>query len=158
MSKIYITGDITIESFSLFSKKLSKQQGAIDIELISEGGEAIAALAYFDKIKRYRNVTITAYGIVASAAVLILAAGTKRRMARNAWIMVHEDSESCEESRTVMELERDAKHYRRLENQWAEILSSVSKTSIDKWIELHKNETYLSAQECLELGLIEEII
>lgn len=165
LHKIYITGDIDDAAFAKFNKSLSRLEHTsklfqvIKIELISGGGDPYAALAFYDRIRQSkREIHITAYGLVASAAVIILAAGAKRYMAPSSWLMVHEDSMSNDESATVSEIERDAKHFRRLEDQWSALLSSVTPTSIAKWTELHKAETYLTAQECLTLGIIDGIV
>lgn len=157
---IYITGEITQKSFRSFANKLlTHGHYKVNILLNSDGGDAYAALAYFDLIKNsQKTIFITATGLVASAAVLILAAGQHRHMTTNSWVMVHEDSVAVEEGMNVSQIERDAAHSRRLETQWSEILSSVTNTTVDKWNELHKAETYLNAKECLELGLIDKIV
>lgn len=162
---IYIAGDITIESFVVFDKqlrKLEKAQGIfkpVHITLISPGGDAQVALAYFDRIVRStRVVHICASGIVASAAVLILAAGDKRFMTKSSWAMVHEESVEGLDGTSVTSMEKETAHLRRLEIQWATLLAKVTSTTAEDWAILHKDETYLSAKQCKELGLIEEII
>lgn len=161
--KIYIYGEITDESLKKFSLKLSRLQDESDedisIELVSEGGDAYAALAYFDLIRNSQcGIRIHAYGYVASAATIILAAGDHRRMSPSSWLMVHEDSTCVDEGMSVSAVERSAAHARRLEQQWCKLLEGVSKTSEEKWAVLHKAETYLTADECLKLGIIDEII
>lgn len=158
--KIYINGEISIESFSEFSKELDSVKGnqRVEIELTSDGGDAQAALAFYEKIKRHPgDVTITTYGIVASAAVLVLAAGDVRRMSKESWMMVHEDQLDLE-NLSVSQAEKITKHHRRMEEQWCEILSNVSSTHKGAWENLHKKETWLSAEECLKLGIIEQVI
>lgn len=163
---IYITGEITVESFMRFQKKLNlilEETQQVYVELNSEGGDAYAAMAYFDLIQRKnknpgRAVNVTATGLCASAAVLILAAGKRRYMTKSAWVMVHEDTTPIRKGMQVSAVEKEAKHARRLEVQWAELLADVTSATSVYWEELHKNETYLNAKECLELGLIEEII
>lgn len=165
--KIFISGDITIESFVDFTKRLRKaellaeqipdEEGSIDITLISPGGDAQVALAYFDRIQASPlKVNIIATGIVASAAVLILAAGHTRRMTKNAWVMVHEESGDI--SGDVHSIEKEVAHWRRLETQWTKLLASVTVTSAEQWAELHKKETYITPEQCLAYGLIEDII
>lgn len=160
--KIYINGPIDSNAFLAFSRRLSRLEldspnAPIEVEISSEGGEAYAALAYFDRIRNSPcEVNITSYGLVASAAVLILAAGTKRRMGKSAWIMVHEDSGDF--SGDTSSYERDAKHLRRMEDQWNILLERVTFIGRAKWSVLHKATTYLCARECLDLGLIDEII
>ena len=159
--KIYITGTIDEAAYLKFSKRLTvleEQDGSpIEIELYSFGGEAYSALAF---ASRMRNcccaLHVRAHGLVASAAVLILAAGDDRRMAKEAWIMVHEDSGELEGSVTM--LENAAVHARKLELQWNSLLANLTGTPASKWQALHEATTYLNAKECLALGLIDRIL
>ena len=160
---IYISGEINEEAFVEFDKELSRllvsKCKEIRVTLISEGGCAKAALAFFDRIVHStKPVIITAIGSVESAAVLILAAGQHRRMHENAWVMVHEDSIEGIEGSKTSDLEKTAKHFRRMEDQWCYLLSLCTRTSQEQWSVFHRAETYLSALQCKNLGLIEEII
>lgn len=161
---IYINGDISIDAFVEFSQELSAMEDSrhtkpVKVLLVSDGGDANAALAFLDRIRTSPlEIHVKATGIVASAAVLVLAAGDHRTMTQSAWVMVHEESIEGIDGSNVTTLERHAKHFRRIENQWSNILSCLTPTGKDKWLELHKNETYLNPQECLDLGLIEEIV
>lgn len=155
--KIHVHGEISTESYDKFAKRMSRLErdgsGVIELELFSEGGLACAALAYSARIRRSPcAVRITAYGLVASAAVLILAAGDDRHMAKDAWLMVHEDS--------ISEFEGDATAVRRLtkqldlmENQWSQLLAELTNASKEEWMRLHSIEQYISAEECLRLGI-----
>lgn len=160
--KIYVTGEITDESFHLFSKSISKIERMRDgekvlVEIISEGGSATAALAYYDRIDKSQLIFIgKATGLVASAASLIFMACDQRRMTENAWLMVHEDSTTDEESKPIHAREKEIAHSRRLEKQWCTLMAGCSTISLSKWEELHKNETYLSRADCMELGILDE--
>lgn len=163
MRKIHIAGEITDESFVLFNRKLDKLESfnheSVQITLLSGGGDAYTALAFFDRIKASKcHIDVVATGLVASAATLILAAGDKRYMTKSSWIMTHEDQATVDTADSVSKIEKNAKHSRRLEDQWCKILASVTKTSVKKWDALNKAETYLTPEECLKLGLIEEIL
>jgi ATP-dependent Clp protease protease subunit len=164
--KIYVIGDIDEEAYETFSKRLTvleeKQHEKalwIRLELNSSGGSAIDAIAFYDRMRFSPfNFVVTVYGCAYSAAVLILAGGDHRRMSKNSWVMVHEDEYPAEDGVRVSRLKQVADHGRRLEDQWNELMSSGSDASPEEWAKLHKAETYLSAEECLGLGLIEEII
>lgn len=162
-SIIRISSELTMDSFNLFSKKMEKleeseaESGIILIELSSPGGDAYAALAYAGRIRRSPlTIQINAYGCVASAAVLILAAGGTRTISREAWVMVHENSGPLEGN--VVELEREAAQLRRLEVQWSDLLGKLTKTPAEVWTALHKETTYLNAEQCLALGLVDLIL
>lgn len=160
---IQIIGTIDEEAYKEFSLTLAeieavaKKGTIITIEINSGGGGTYDALAFAAKIRRCSiPIHVVAYGLVASAAVLILAAGHKRYMTKEAWAMVHEDSAKLKGN--VVDLEREAGHLRRMEDQWADLLAEVTATDAEFWKQLHKKTTYLSASECLNLGLVDEVI
>lgn len=162
--KINIIGDIDETAYREFVESLDgmleiDENTDIYIELLSHGGDAMVALAFHDKIKSIKGeVTIHARGIVASAAVIILAAGDERIMSKNSWCMVHEDVVAVGEDDRVSSVERAASTARALENQWNSILAKVTGKSSELWSELHKDELHLSAQQCKIYGLATKVI
>ncbi len=161
MRKIRIIGSIDEASFKAFCEemdKLEKHSGAIEIELSSGGGNAYDALAFAARIRNSPcHIRITAFGLVASAAVMILAAADHRMMTREGWVMVHEDSGRVKGQVTY--LEREVEHMRRMEAQWCTLLAKrTAGTSADYWGSIHKETTYLCAGECKDLGLIDEVV
>lgn len=159
--KIHLISDVSDESFLKFCRRMSyledlSHKEPIYVELSSPGGSAYDALAFSARIRNSPcDVIITAYGLVASAAVLILAAGDKRRMAEEAWVMVHEDS--GEVGGDVTSIAKQCKQYETLEDQWAELLEKLTDVDAKNWRKLHHDTTYMTAQECLEYGLVDEI-
>lgn len=165
---IRIIGPINEESFKTFSEELAEHEFDVKskakfttakVELASTGGSAYDALAFAARIRNSPcDIIIRAYGLVASAAVIILAAGDTREMASEAWVMVHEDSDKPRGNVTLLETE--VSQLRRLETQWAQELARYcnNKTTVEQWSKLHKQTTYLSATECLERGLVDKII
>lgn len=159
--RIHVIGNIGEESYREFSEKLAEfeQQSntPIIVELNSGGGTAYDALAFSARMRNSPcDIIVHAYGLVASAAVLILAAGDKRLLARDAWVMVHEDSGKWKGS--VTDIEREGKHYRNMENQWYRLLKDCTGTTAEVWQDLHKRSCYLTAQECLMLKLATELM
>lgn len=158
---IHLIGEVNYELYERFSSQLAlfEQDGnkEVMVELCSEGGDAEVALAFRSRIKTSRlDIVITGVGTVASAAVLILAAGDKRYMSDESWVMVHE--EEGELSGSVSQLEAQVKQMRVMENQWCLLLEKDTGTLRDFWANLHKKTTYLDAKQCIDLGLIDEII
>lgn len=159
---IRITTAITRAAFKAFSEQMAEFKNdssrTIIVELFSEGGDAHAALAFAAMIRSSKTpVTVIAYGYVASAAVLILAAGHHRIMTQEAWVMVHEDSGTIE-FESVVAMEREVKQYRGLENQWAALLEKFTGTPAEEWAIMHKETTHLSAEACKKLGLVDRIV
>lgn len=160
---INLIGDIDEELFKEFSEQLSEIEAnsnpatLVNINLNSEGGNAYDALAFSARMRLSPCLfNITAYGFVASAAVLVLASGDTRNMTKEAWVFVHEETAKLEAN--VVELENEIKHLRRMEDQWAVLLEELTCTKASIWTTLHKANAYLSADECKNLGLVDKII
>lgn len=158
--------EISMESFLEFSKQLAAiEDKTMDsglteqvIELCSGGGESYAALAFVARMRLSPlMLKVIGYGYVASAATLILASGDKRCLTKEAWVMVHEDQGALEDV-SIAAMEREAAHLRNMESQWVSLLTEVTNTSFEYWTSLHQETTYLTPTECLELGMIDEII
>lgn len=164
--KIFIVGDIDHESYLKFARKIDRLEDTsldeiIHIHLMSEGGLAEAALAFYDRVKASPcEIQICGIGMVASAAALVLAAGDHRMLYPNAWVMVHDDTPAKSDvvNLRVSQLKSKLSTYARLEDQWNKLMAESSGVSQDDWDDLHRRETHLTAQECLSYGLIEEII
>lgn len=165
--KIYIVGDINHEAYLQFTKRMCLLEGKgsqrIHIVLSSPGGDAQVALAFYDRIRLSPcPVTITATGLVASAAALILVAPKAikdRSMTENSWLMVHDDN--LMDTATNLRVHAAVRYVKQLvkfENQWNKLMADNTKLKEDEWDGLHKKETYLNATECVRLGVVGEII
>jgi len=162
LRRLYICGEIDSDNYQIFSEGLAELEAESDegvlVELNSEGGTAFDGLAFADRIRISPcPITIRVMGQAASAAVIILASGDKRAMAENSWVFVHEDSLS-EVSGSISQIEKQGREGRRFETQWSDLLAKLTTSSSTTWDKLHKAETYLNPNECLELGLIDEIV
>lgn len=157
---IYITGEINEEAYTKFCEALDsfdQYNEPIEVHLNSGGGDASDAIAMATRMRLHPYaVNVTVYGQASSAAVIILAYGARRRMTTESWVMVHEESDKI--SGDVRLLEREVEQLRRVEKQWAELLAERTKVTASYWESVHSETTYLSAEECLELGLIDEVI
>jgi ATP-dependent protease ClpP protease subunit len=161
MRKIILSGGIDEESFKDFCEQMGELEegpaGVIDIDLCSGGGDAYTALGFCARIRTSSCATrVVVYGSCQSAAVLILAAGTKRYMTKESWVMVHEDQAVPEGATSLIEVE--SKQLRAMEDQWSKLLAEYTKTSAKKWAKLHKETTYLTPEQCLKLGLIDGVV
>lgn len=126
------------------------------IKISSGGGNVFAGCEIYDEIKNYKgDVTIEITGICASIAGVIAMAG-RTKMSPLAQFMMHNVSTSS------------SGDYRDMEHT-AEVLKKANKTISNAFImktglkeEEIKNmmdkETWLTAEECKELGLIDEIM
>lgn len=162
-AKIYVTGDIDEDLFRILSSEMDyieaeQKHSHIEIIINSSGGTALDAIAMYERIKRSPMITnTTVFGACYSAAVLVLAAGQTRRITKESWVMVHEDSEKLGHTSTSR-AEKVARTNRNFEDQWCRLLAENSILSAKEWARLHKEETYLPAFDCLNYGLVTEVI
>lgn len=165
MRKIYLSGDINEESFKEFCEQMdafeNERNGDRDIEIVlnSIGGNALDAIAFLGRIRTSPcEVNVTVYGLAGSAAVLVLAACDYRKMTKESWLMVHEDDHSNKNVSTT-KLEQEAAIARLMEDQWSQILEDLTGTKKEVWADLHKRgDIYLNPKECVQLGIVDEII
>lgn len=160
--RLFLIGAIDDSLYLKFSEELYELEKLgvkeVEIELVSEGGDADIALAFFHRIKTTPvKIVMVARGSVQSAAVLILAAGHYRKMSEQAYVMVHEDT-SCKLSDYTSQVKVFSKHLDDMEDRWARLLESVTTTKQEMWREFHRETTYLTARDCLRYGLVDEVV
>ena len=163
-AELMLYGDIA-ESFwgdTISAKEVTEYLADLDVENInvyinSNGGVVATAIAINNALRRHKaKVTVNIDGIAASAATLITCAGDTVRMPKNALFMIHNpstiamgDSEEMRKQADVLE---------KYKNSITE--TYLQKVNIDKekLSELMDNESWLSAEEALKYGFIDEII
>lgn len=138
-----------IESWT--AQEISAQINQIDeIEINSNGGDIFAALAIVGTLKQ-KDVTIKVKGLCASAATLLLCASKKVIAAQNSLFMIHAPQCMLSDKVNAAKLAEMQTTLEKVEGQLKEIFSARVKD-----VDLSK-ETWLTAQEALEMGLIDEI-
>jgi ATP-dependent Clp protease protease subunit len=165
LRRISIVGPITESVMGHVSHSLQYQQAQdmykpIDIYLNSPGGSVIDGLAVYDSIMHTRKTTpvnITVLGACMSMGSIILQAGTERRAYPHAQFLLHEISYGLHGAHS--EHEDFKKQADRLQKLLSGILVGRSKLTPTKLNSLIKRREYtISAQEALEVGLIDKII
>lgn len=136
----------------------SKAKGdEIEIHLNSKGGDVYASVAIGNYIKDSgKKVTIIVDAIAASGGSIIAMAADNIKMYPNSLMMIHRASAmtygNCEELRKIAD---------DLEKFDKAVLASYQghfKGNVDELEKLIKDETYLTAEECVTLGFADEII
>lgn len=160
MRRLSIIGEINEKNLKTFSDELSaleaENDNNITVELHSDGGNPMVGLAFSSRIRTSPcNIIIEAHGLVGSSAVIILAAGDHRRMAKECWLYLHEASDKVKGK--ISDIETVAKQCRQLEDQWNMLLEFYTKVSKARWDELHKKDVYIPSDDCVVLGIVEEV-
>jgi ATP-dependent protease ClpP protease subunit len=136
----------------------------IEVFCHSIGGQAYVAFSIIDLFKRAQekfDIEIYASGTVASAAVVIFCSFEKRYAGKNTYFLVHEIRGSSESQRglTATDIKRMDNLYDRLTDRYISMLAKLSegKLTSDEWLEKMKNDTWFSADEAFEWGLVTEV-
>ena len=129
----------------------------INLNIASYGGDVYAMLGLVDYIRSLPvKVNTHCVGTCMSAASVLLACGTgKRTMTKNSTVMVHEGS--AFEAGKTSDVLKGADHLKKLLENINRILGEVTNKSQEFWEGVSKQDTYLTAQECLDYGIIDEI-
>lgn len=143
--------------------KPKEERNFITMFINSPGGSCDDGMALIDTIEYIRGMGVQIVGIAIGAAysmaAVILQACSKRLVARHARIMLHEVSSGYEGK--LSELRQYAQEVEETNRRGAEIFASHNTkghNTTEFWIDFIDGEDkYLSPEECLGLGLVDEI-
>lgn len=134
----------------------ARGHGPISMRLNSGGGIAFEGLAIYSLLKAHDgDVTIFVDGIAASAASLI-AMGGRLMMRAGSMMMIHDAASFSFGNSDEHAKESDVLD--KLSAQYASVYARKSGMAPDQVRALMKNETWLSAEEAVALGLADGII
>tara|TARA_B100000900_G_scaffold397690_2_gene398313 strand:+ start:1366 stop:1929 length:564 start_codon:yes stop_codon:yes gene_type:complete len=149
----------------IYALKLYTLESGEDVEfyISSPGGVASDMFAIYDFMRVARETTpICTYGLgkVMSAAVLLLAAGTKgkRKVGKNCRIMIH--SIIAGSSGAINDLKNEMKEINAIQEMYISSLCKETKFTKKKLKELFSQNVniYLSAEEAVEYGIADIIV
>ena len=165
-SLVYLTG--TIDEFSLIdtivkcrivlnNRDEDKAELPINLVIDSFGGCAFSALGIIDYMENLDvPVNTICRGKAMSAGALILAAGTGTRYAtKRSTIMLHQGMGTT--SGKIGDLKSTADHYTKIDVMIGEILEEYTKKPAKWWTYETAHDKYFTAQDALEVGIIDEI-
>jgi ATP-dependent Clp protease protease subunit len=133
----------------------------IQIYINSPGGSFTALTAIYDTMVYVRpEIQTICMGQAASAAAVILAAGTKgKRFAlTNSRILIHQPSGGTEGAMQISDLEIQANEILRMRQLEEEILARHTGQPIEKVRADIERDTILTAQQAKEYGMVDEVI
>ena len=161
---IFLTGQVYDGVASLICAQLlflesENPNKDISFYINSPGGVVSAALAMYDTMQYIRSpVSTVCVGMAASAGSLLLTAGAKgkRYALPNARIMVHQPSGGAQGQATDIEIQaKEILYTRRLLNDIYVKHTGQPVEAIERKLE---RDTYMSATEAREFGLIDEVV
>jgi len=133
----------------------------IDIYINSPGGSFTALTAIYDTMRYIKpDIQTTCLGQAASAAAVLLAAGTKgKRLALpNSRILIHQPAISEGTYGQSSDLEIQAKEIMRIRTLMEQMIADNTGQPIEKVSKDVERDKYLTAQEAIDYGLIDEIL
>jgi ATP-dependent Clp protease protease subunit len=131
----------------------------ISIYINSPGGVVTAGMAIYDTIQYIKsNVSTICIGQAASAAAVLLAAGTKgKRFALpNARVMIHQVMGGAEGQATDVEIQ--TREIVRIKKAINEIMAKHTGQTITKIEKDTDRDFYMTAQEAKKYGIIDQVI
>ena len=139
--------------------EFENQDKDITIYINSPGGVATAGLAIYDTMQYVKSDIVTiCMGQAASAAAILLAAGTKgKRMSLpNARVLIHQPSGGMQGQ--VSDINIHAKEMLDLKGKVNKILAKHTGQSIEKIETDTDRDFFMSAEQAKEYGIVDEVI
>jgi ATP-dependent Clp protease protease subunit len=131
----------------------------ISLYINSPGGEITGLMAVYDTMQYIKpDVATICFGQAASAAAVLLAAGTpgKRFALPHARILIHQPHGGA--AGQAVDIEIQAKEIMRMRNLLDEILAHHTGQSVERISKDTDRDFIMSAQEASEYGIIDEVI
>ena len=125
----------------------------------SPGGVVTAGMAIYDTMNYIKpDVQTVCIGQAASMGALLLSAGAKgKRFAlEHSRIMIHQPLGGARGQATDIEIQ--AKEILRMKEMLSQILANVSGKSVEEILRDTERDNYMSAQEAVEYGLIDQVL
>jgi ATP-dependent Clp endopeptidase proteolytic subunit ClpP len=135
----------------------SESKTPIRLHINSYGGSVFAGLAAVDYIKKSKVPVETVIdGCAASAATLMSVVGTKRLMHENACMLVHQLSGHMWGK--FQEMKDDMINSEMLMKKIKNIYRQHTKIPEEKLEEILNHDLWWDAEQCLEYGMVDEVI
>ena len=168
---IYIYSDIKSDSYNWRTDEIQQSETSaahfremldpdiknINIYINSLGGSVMEGTAIYNQLVRHKAYkTVYIDGFACSIASVIAMSGNRVIMPKNTVMMIH--NAYCCASGNAAELRKIANDLEKINEvgKQAYLAKSAGKLSAEKLTEIMNNETYLTAEECIEYGLADE--
>ncbi len=159
---ITLSTEIDDNSFELIDAGLQELEAIskepVTIRIKSPGGSVYEAIAIVGRMKASPCKIITeGYGMVMSAATMLLSAGAERRVSKYCWFMHHESSYGVAGRHS--EIKSYVAQQEKEEQVWARWMSELTKKDQKFWYKTGTHiDAYFTAEDLVELGVADEVI
>lgn len=128
----------------------------INLRINSAGGDVFEGIAIYNSIKKHNaHVHVEVEGLAASMASIVMLAGDTVSASENTLIMIHNPSVGIQgESK---DLTKKAELLDKIKTQMVGIYTSKTGMKEDDVIRMMDSETWLTANEALEIGLVTSV-
>lgn len=171
-NNIYFYGPITSESCrelddalisldknsKIFSTNFGISPPPINLHIQSEGGSLMNTFYVMDLISSLKTPVYTYVdGYVASAGSLISVMGKKRYMTKNSFIMIHQLSSSLGEGK-FNDLDDNMENLNKFMDTIRKVYFDKTKIPVSELNNILEHDLWMNSKECLEYGLVDEIL
>jgi ATP-dependent Clp endopeptidase proteolytic subunit ClpP len=140
--------------------RMAPEGQGFEVVFFSPGGDVISGMALFDHLRwlssQGRKITTGCTGMAASMGGILMQAGDYRWASGQSWYMIHRAAFSA--GGKTFEVEDEVKWVKRVEKRIIDIFvarSHLTESKIKRnW---DRTDWWLDADQCLELGLVDEI-
>ncbi|AZB17583.1 Clp protease ClpP [Chryseobacterium indologenes] len=145
------------QDFVYYLNMLESKYSEITIRMHTYGGSVFAGNLMCNAIERSSaDITIIVDGLAASMGAVIILSSKRVKIVNNGYVMIHAPSSGSYGN--AKDHESSAKLLRLMEDNFEHKLilrTGKSKEEVRTWLD---SDTWLSAQEALDLGLVSEVI
>lgn len=145
------------QDFVYYLNILENKYSEITIRMHTYGGSVFAGNLMCNAIERSNaDITIIIDGLAASMGAVIILSSKKVKIVNNGYVMIHAPSSGSYGN--AKDHESSAKLLRLMEENFADKLvmrTGKSRDEVNQWL---ATDTWLSAQEAMDLGLVSEVI
>ncbi len=161
---VFVAGPINITTANTIIAQLLYLQSDnpkkdIRMYINSPGGSAYAGMAIYDTMKTLKpEIQTIAVGTAASAATLLLAAGTKEKRLSLPHSVIHIHQPLGEARGQASDIEIDAHEIIRLKKLYAEKIAEHTGQPIEKVTKDFDRDFYMTAEEAKKYGIIDKVL
>lgn len=161
--RIVWINEINSDSAVSFARKMRNllvdNSSPITVAISSSGGEVQAGLTMLDIMTMCNaNITTCCIGTAYSMAAILLSSGSRRLILPNSRVMIHQPLVNSCGGGNCDTIENLSKNLTQIKEKLNTILSRYSGKSIEELEMATKTDNFMTAQEAVDFGLVDEIV